>query len=572
MAKLSDESLGQRTRAFEIVHTEPQIDVNREIVRIDNHFRVRLLVENQGTAAADVDRIVDNLTGFQAIRKTFDPIGAGDDYYAVATEYLTATRRCDVTVGLHQNTGDPLTLNPGESVIVEYLAVPILYANPWSGQYVAGDELVQVSYQDTTGWVNLELDRPATHSFNSTPLETEVYAARAASEYLIVSNPSRLFAEFPLTTYSVNQLLSAMAELAQLKEGILGDATYAGPIIGPGQAMLSYDAAYVRFLLDTWGQGMMGSDGVTGHHPRNGYVLLVGESDIIPAQNLIKSDWLVRLSDLWYGDTDHDWPNPERVVGRIIGNSAIELTIPIQTSVNVHKGELGYEFDRDRALVLAGAGDGRTMFEFNAYVVGQRLDDEFNSVETGYQEALEDAGWNINDWLRANVPDQDVIYYRDHSSQTSWGDGSTVIDTGDFGGSDPIDFGSGKPFVFGCSCLSGNYDGSSIAEAFLGGGAAVYIGATEVSNRLWNNRCLHQILPPVGRFTPLDRPGAARHETGCHRRRLVEQLRRGSLGSRVQPVRRPQVRGRLEFKPWGTHGGRCSRCTSGHTQRRGPGL
>ena len=184
MAQLSDGSLGQRTKTVQIVHTEPQIDVNREIVRIDNHFRIRLLVENQGAVAVDLDRIVDNLTGFQAIQKPFDAIGASDDYYAVTTEYLTATRRCDVTVGLHQNTGEPLTLEPGASVIVEYLAVPILYANPWSGQYVAGDELVQVRYLDATAWVNLELDRPATHSFNLTPLATEVYGARAASDYL----------------------------------------------------------------------------------------------------------------------------------------------------------------------------------------------------------------------------------------------------------------------------------------------------------------------------------------------------------------------------------------------------
>ena len=309
-----------------------------------------------------------------------------------------------------------------------------------------------------------------------------------------MSNASRLFAAYPLTPTTVNRLLSAMAELAQLKTGILGDATYVGTVIGPGQAILSYSAAYVGFLLDTWGQGMIGSDGVPGHHPQNGYVLLVGESEIVPARDLSKSDWLVRLSDLWYGDTDHDWPNPERVVGRIIGDNALWLTKPIEASINVHKGEPGYEFDRDRALVLAGTGDGRTMFEDNAYEVSQVLNDEFNMVLAANQQALEDAGWNINDWLRANTPDQDLIYYRDHSSRTSWGDGSTVVDTGDFGGADPIDFGSSKPFVFGCSCLSGNYDGSSMAEAFLGGGAAVYIGATEVSDRFWNNRACTKLF------------------------------------------------------------------------------
>ena len=487
VAGLSDESRGQRTRTIEIVLAEPQLDVSREITRVDNVFRVRLLVENQGTAVAEVDRVVDNLTGFQAIRKTFDAIGGGDDYYTVATEYDTGTRLCDVTVGLHQNTGDPLPLDPGASVIVEYQAAPILYASPWTGQYAGGDEPVRILYDNGTGPVSLELDRPSTHSFNLTPLESEVYGARAASDYLIVSNPSRLFAAFLPFADDTNQLLSNMAELAQLKQGILGDATYAGPLIGPGQAVVGYDAAYVRFLLDTWGQGMMGSDGVPGHHLQNGYVLLVGENDIVPARDLSKSDWLVRLSDLWYGDTDHDWPNPERVVGRIIGNSASGLSLPIEASIQVQKGEPGYDFDRDQALVLAGTGDGRSMFEQNADEVSQELINEFNLVLTAYQQALQDAGQIINDWFQANVPDQDVIYYRDHSSESSWGDGATVVGVSDFGGTDPVEFGSSKPFVFACSCLSGNYDGISIAEAFLVGGAAAYIGATEVSDRFWNN-------------------------------------------------------------------------------------
>ena len=489
VSKLSDDSLGQRTALVQIVQTDPQLDVHREIVRVNgNSFRIQLLIENLGTAAADVGYLVDNLTGFQAIQKTFDAIGSTDDYYMVATDYLTGTRRCDVTVGLHQNTGGPLTLTPGESVLVEYVAVPVLYANPWPGQYAAGEELVQIHYRDTGGWTDLYLARPTPHSFNGTPLATEVYAARAASDYLIVSNASRLFMANALAPSTVRQLLSDMAELAARKKGILGDATYSGPVAGPGQMLLSYDAAYVRFLLDTWGQGMLGSDGLPNHHPQNGYVLLVGESDILPAKDLSKAGWTVHRSDLWYGDTNFDWPNPERVVGRIVGENAYALSLPIRTSLNVHKGAAGFDFDRDQALVLAGRGDGRTLFELNAFLVAQVLDDEFNDIELGFQKELEETnGWDINDWFRMYAPDRDVIYYRDHSGRTSWGDGSTVVDSGDFGSSNPIDFGSSRPFVFGCACLSGDFGVSSLAEAFLQGGAAVYIGATEVSDRLWNN-------------------------------------------------------------------------------------
>jgi hypothetical protein len=69
-----------------------------------------------------------------------------------------------------------------------------------------------------------------------------------------------------------------------------------------------------------------------------------------------------------------------------------------------------------------------------------------------------------------------------------------VVSVDDFGGSDPVDFGSSKPFVFGCSCLSGYHGGGSIAEAFLHGGAAVYIGATEVSDRYWNNKACTKLF------------------------------------------------------------------------------
>jgi hypothetical protein len=61
---LSDHTEGQIFRYVHIVRTDPSLDVNREMVRIDNYFQVRWLLENQGTATAQVQRIVDNLSGF----------------------------------------------------------------------------------------------------------------------------------------------------------------------------------------------------------------------------------------------------------------------------------------------------------------------------------------------------------------------------------------------------------------------------------------------------------------------------------------------------------------------------
>ncbi|MCL7455492.1 MAG: C25 family cysteine peptidase, partial [Anaerolineae bacterium] len=451
---------------------------------------VQLWVQNLGTAEAGLDRLIDNLTGFQAIRKASEPLGTAGEY-AVSPAYVAGQRRCDVTLDLDDGSGGPLPLPPGESIIVEYLAVPVLYANPDPDQYTAGEQFLQVRYQDGTSWINVALDRPTTTTAGYTPLVTEVSNARAAANYLIASNPSLLFVENPSMPDAVNELLSAMAELAQLKAGILGDVAFSGPLIGPGWLVPSYGAAYVKTLLDQWGLGMRGGDGLPGHHPQNGYVLLVGETDTLPAIDLSKSGWTVHLSDLWYGDTNNDWPNPERVVGRIVGDDVAKLTIPIQTSINVHNSVSGYHFDRAKALSLAGRGDGLTLFELSAWQVANVLDQEFDDVDLLFQKDVEDAGLNIKDVFRSYAYEQDVIFYRDHSSTSSWGDGSTVVDTADLAGANPIDFGSAKPFVFGCACLSGNYSGVSLAEAFLQDGAGVYIGATEVSDRLWNNKsCL----------------------------------------------------------------------------------
>ena len=488
VAQYSDENQTQWEKlvAVEVVETNPSIEVTRQIQRIGNYFVVQLWVQNQGTALARLYRLVDNVSGFQAIRKEPEPLGTAGEYW-VTTDYVTSDRRCDVTIELEDGSGGPLPLGPGQSIIVEYLAVPIRYADSPSGQYMAGEEPVEVRYYDATSWHSLTLHRPTTTIYSSylgkeVSLGSEVAYARGDSNYLIVSNFSRLF-DYNTNPVDVNWLLSAMAELAQLKYGILGDLTVPGT--------QTYDAIYVRSMLDQWGEGMRGVTMEPLKHPQDGYVLLVGEEEIVPGMTLSRDDWTVNLSDLWYANTEDHWRGPERVVGRIIGEDAAKLTMPIQTSINVHQGVPDHHFDRDYALSLAGRGDGVSLFESSAWLVSWVLSLYFSDVELLYQRTVEESGHDINDEFRSSAYEQDVIFYRDHAGVGSWGDGSTVIDTGDLIGADPIDFGSTKPFVFGCACLSGNYSGVSLAEAFLQDGAGVYIGATEASNRLWNNKaCL----------------------------------------------------------------------------------
>jgi hypothetical protein len=78
----------------------------------------------------------------------------------------------------------------------------------------------------------------------------------------------------------------------------------------------------------------------------------------------------------------------------------------------------------------------------------------------------------------AETPDTDVVVFMGHGLEDGWTRGLTS-ERFPLG----LDFGNQKPVVYALACLTGNYAQSdSIAEEFIDGGAAVYIGATERSS------------------------------------------------------------------------------------------
>jgi len=106
-----------------------------------------------------------------------------------------------------------------------------------------------------------------------------------------------------------------------------------------------------------------------------------------------------------------------------------------------------------------------------------------------------DAGDGRGRDVKTAASNKDVIFWSGHGGPGGWGwvlddfigaCGSNNLYIG--GSADPfiipINFGGKSPVVFTGSCLTGNYEverGCSIAKAFLRHGAAVYVGATEVS-------------------------------------------------------------------------------------------
>ncbi len=369
VAYASDGSSVLTSRYLHVEVGEPSLDVSRSVSRIDNHFQVELTVENRGTASEMFGRIEDSLFGFQ-------PIEYEAENYEVTSYYSPRTRHCDVEIDVSTDAGgDIITLGPGESITADYVAVPILYPETVDStliDYTIGAEPVRIVDYWGGGEYEYEVgsfDRPRTIPY-------EVFLAKRASDYLIVTNPINLFLANP-SRDPVNELLSAMAELAQHKSGILG--------------YVSYGAHEVKDQIKGWGRTTMrGSDGVEDHYLSNGYLLIVGETEIVPSWtvDIPDMDWSgeettkeISFSDLPYADTVGNDGAPDLIVGRLIGNSAEALARPIEASLRVAEG-LG--FDRSFGVATSGSEGSWEDFAPSARRIQTVLDDQMDDGASAY--------------------------------------------------------------------------------------------------------------------------------------------------------------------------------------------
>ncbi len=460
-------------RTLKIEVGEPSLDITREVTRIGNYFQVDLVVENRGTGTATFDKIKDNIWGFQPIAKS------SIDYDVTFRSSCRVELCFRVEIDL---PGSHYSLEGGSSKRVSYLAVPILFPVEVQPEYMIGKYYVTIWEYESflPGYDPLEFDMPCVLTEDGLPLSTEVDLAIRLSDFLIVTNTRRLL-QSAANTSDVYRLFSSMAELARYRNGILGYVSG-----------LEYDNRNrLKECIRIWGASMRSADGIEENFLSNGYLLLVGETEIIPSYTIrisyVNLSERVLWTDMRYGQMSGN-RDPELRIGRVIGDNPLELIIPIQTSVNVIKGEPGFEFDRSHAFVIAGSGDGAEKFERNVDQVEEILDDEF-VVTNRKKREVENSGGDIEVEFKNNDGNMDVFFYRDHCTPTSW---SGVINTDHFGGGNPIDFEDAKPFVFACCCQAGRYedthDSVNIAESFLQNGTAVYIGSTMNSFRDQNNR------------------------------------------------------------------------------------
>jgi len=483
MAYLSDGRKLTETRHIEIAREG--ISVDRDVVQYDNFFQVSITVINEGTEPIQLDWVKDNLTSFQAIRR------GGEDFEVITHYDPLFTQKCQVDIDFFSDNSETITLDPGASKTVAYFAVPIRQVAYLDGGWHIGADEVQICYTDHTGIVENGYDMYV----NPRVPPLDIIAALQGSDYLIITNPAKVQQHNSNSFEKMDELLSTMAELAKWKNGTLGYLNVSWT------TEANFDPSYdgdVQNQIKWWGSYMQGSDGTPNGYLSNGYLLIVGETEIVPSgtkkmngKSYLTDEWkpLIHCTDMYYANTSGTSFNPELMVGRIIGYTASQLISPIETSISVHKGDTGYSFDRSDAFILSGwpkSRDGKS--EYGSFML-QATTVESELAEKGTDsEILDcrqfDSKENMLEAFFGAVPESDVIHLAGHGTSECF-DELCAEDFEDE--TDP--FGSANPFVYASSCSTGRYEGHyCLGEGFLEKGAAAYLGSTELSPNIINKR------------------------------------------------------------------------------------
>jgi len=450
--------------------------VGHTVTRQDNHFYVSLTIKNEGDTDATDVMITEYLRSFQTI--------SGSDNFAEYKAQYTASENMGEII-----IESKVDISPSWSYTYTYEATPILFhglyflSDPNDSATPSIGNPIKITYKGKDGSnYNEELNLPILKTTNGEPIVTSYDKAIKSADYLLLTNAQRLFQIY--SNQEVNNLLSTMAKLARYEEGVLGYSSYD-------------DYGHNQAILDLIKHGGEWNIKLRNGWSTNGYLLLVGETEIIPSWSKSLGTyettagsytWNV-LTDLPYANTFGDESKPELSIGRVIGNNARELNVVLENSLNVLLNTPGYGFDRSNALLVSGFPDA-IMGNFDGQVDAVS---NVISMKTPGTSLIKintpdytqyDSSGNIDEDLTegaveyiffSSTKGKDVIFLAGHGNWYSWGEihNSDVL-------SQVEPFGWVNPFIFASSCKTGDYSqGYSIAESFLQRGAAVYLGATE---------------------------------------------------------------------------------------------
>jgi hypothetical protein len=313
---------------------EPSLTCERRFWREGHTFWIELAIRNHGTVSYRCDQVRDNVDGLQ-------PIHAVDGDTTVSSLATADGREHEVRI--HVGGAGTHEIPPGRSLVVAYRAVPVHLHSPAADHYRIGEERVTVhGLSAAERW---SFDLPGTVTEDGERLSVALDRAIAAADYLIVTNPERAQLFFG----SADDLLSKMAEFAYERSGVLGYLS------GPAWD----DPVWIRDCIRMWGTTMRGADGVEGHFNDNGFLLLVGESEILPgwAVDIPDIHWNdgyttaeVGLADLPYADVISADNVPELNLGRLVGDTGGALIAALQAGLDARAA-----FDRSYGLATSGA-------------------------------------------------------------------------------------------------------------------------------------------------------------------------------------------------------------------------
>ncbi len=448
-----------------------ELALARTVTRDGTAFRVDLTLENLGSGTVYVDYMDDYAYGFRvAERETTD--------YVITALGTAGTPHHTFRIDFRSGSNTEIALAPGAKAYVTYKLVPVLYQQI---EFVVGERYyigvgaspintAFITYRLGTGGA---LTRPFYvdgNMIDGVYVDDAAQQAYASADYLLITSPGRLWSLATLPTWRAhagkerefNRVLSGMADLAALRNGVLGFLPS------------DFTAAELDALLEPGGRWANALHPNFRGYNGAGYVLFVGEDNIIPSQG---AGYEVPYSDLRYASTSGQ-AKPELVLGRIAGNDFGTLSQGLQNSIHVARNKSG--FDRTRALLTSGRGEG--VITFNEDII------EFRSLLNHQARAL--VHWQGYPNMPAVIADisdnmadgQSFVLYRGHAGGTLWGDANPwTLGAGDVA---TFDLDGYHPLVYALACQSGNYrDTDSMAEAWLRYGAGAYIGSVSNSYR-----------------------------------------------------------------------------------------
>jgi len=354
-----------------------QLAVSQQVEWRGNYAHIILRLENTGNVPVTNPSFTHESQGFQVVGECQTAPGADGPFgpvYIVPIGGLQDGRTSSLTDSYSS------ALAPGGVVRFAFDVVPVLQ-HPDDAPHVIG-ERIELRYIYNT------------RAYTQT-VTTAAYASSALfdtalrqADYLIVTNPSRLFVVFPprpqaeAHTYRV---LATMAELARQSQGVLGYLPMGEPPVTPEE---------LKGLLR--GAGSWG-DRLRPGWANDGYLLLVGENPIVPAKTVpsgFSDPSEIEYSDNWYADLDGNDKRPELRVGRIVGDDVLALRWAMRASLDVAQGRTGRPFDRANIMLVSGSEGQWEMFVRDSNRVAALLRAQGARTESVHYDYYE-TGYNL---------------------------------------------------------------------------------------------------------------------------------------------------------------------------------